>query len=1629
MTAYPKVEVRRETNHLTEARAEVAAVQVGILHSLSGVMAEWEAPLLEAALMAIAEINQSGGILGRVIVPVVEDGASEPEAFKQRAQKLLESDRVTAVFGCYTSAARKAVLPLFEQFEAQLWYPAPYEGLETCHNIFYTGTCPNQRVEPAIRWLLQERLRDQDKRVYLIGSDTVFSRVSHQIIKQQLQQQEGILAGEIYVPPGAQNFTNAIATIQQADPDAIFNTLDRESNLAFYQQCQQADIVAEALPIIATGITETELRSLGDTAVGHYACWSYFQTLDNPRNQQFIEQFRARCGENCAVNDLIESAYTQIYLWKQAVELAQSFDINRVRLASYGQTFEAPNGWVRLEPNHHLWKPCRIGKIQGNQSFEIVFSSSNPVKPLPWLGVESVSSATSETVGNLVAEVAQSIQNTDGIATLQLEQKARELEVAMVQLQHEIGDRQQVEASLRQHGQELRTLFAAMTDLILVIDNEGRCLRMAPTNPGFLNQTPPELIGRTLDEIFPSDRGNFFLPHIQEVLDCQQPQQLEYSLPSNLETPPSASGAAERAVTNNARSQQDVWLSVNLFPISENLVLWVARDITQRQQAEDALRRAKDELEVKVEERTAALKASNDQLVVEVVERKQAEDALRTARDQLKTVLEAVPGIVSWISADLKYMGVNRHLAETFDLHPEDFVGQDIGFLGTGSEFVKFVGEFFASPAKEAFREVPANVHGEMRNFLIVAQKYNEGRSAFTIGIDITQRRRAEDALRGTRDQLQTILEAVPGIVSWISSDHRYLGVNQHLADTFNLPAADFVGQDIGFLGTGSEFVKFVRKFFSSSESDSSCEVSARVNNETRNYLIVAQKYNEGRAAFTVGIDITERRQAEHALQATKNQLQAILDAVPGIVSWISADLRYLGVNQHLAKTFGLPEEEFVGKDIGFLGAGSEFVKFVRDFFAGSAQEASTEITARVNNELRNFLIVVEKYDQGRAAFAVGLDITDRRRAEEALRQTEARYRSIFENAIEGIFQTTPEGRYISANPALARIYGYDSPEDLIENLTDLQDQLYVDPDRRAEFIRLLSERESIIDFESQVYRRDGSLTWISENATVTHDRDGNLLYFEGTVEDISKRKQAEEALQKANEELERRVEERTAALREANHNLVIEIAERKRVEMALRISEAELRALFAAMTDVIAVFDGEGYYRKIVTTNSELLYSPPSERVGRNVREIYSSDTAELFASHIQQAIELGKTVNLEYSLMLPEVRSPETGEPIETNALPDREVWFAASVSPMPDNCVIWVARNITERRRVMEALQRAEEKYRSIFENAAEGIFQTTPEGEFLSANPALVKMYGYDSAEEMIAAMPSVGSNLYVDPTRRDDFLAIVETQDSVSNFEARVYRKDGSIIWTSANARAVRGVEGNLLYFEGTVSDITERKQAEAALRAEQEKSERLLLNILPQSIAERLKQAPHSIADRFDEATILFADIVNFTGFSGAISPADLVDRLNDIFSAFDSLAEQYGLEKIKTIGDAYMVVGGIPTFRPDHVEAIAKMALAMQQEIGQFQRDDREPFSLRIGIHTGPVVAGVIGTKKFIYDLWGDTVNVASRMESQGVPGKIQVTETIYEKLKHAFAFEPRGTIDVKGKGKMVTYWLQDCQ
>ncbi|KOP25241.1 ABC transporter substrate-binding protein [Hapalosiphon sp. MRB220] len=358
-------------------------IKVGILHSLSGTMSISEKSVVDAEKLAIKEINAAGGVLGKQIEAIVEDGASNWDTFREKATKLIDQDKVAVVFGCWTSASRKNVKPVFESKNHMLWYPVQYEGQECSNNIFYTGAAPNQQIEPAVDWLLQNK----GKEFFLVGSDYVFPRTANTIIKAQLQAKGGKTVGEDYLPLGNTEVTPIITKIKQTLPNGgvIFNTLNGDSNVAFFKQLQGAGLTPDKYPSMSVSIAEEEVKAIGvDYLKGHYAAWNYFMTVDTPENKKFVDAFKKEYGSDRVTNDPMEAAYIGVYLWKQAVEKAKSTDIAKVRAAAYGQTLNAPEGKVTMEANHHISKIVRIGEVRDDGLFKIVYATPKPVDPVPW---------------------------------------------------------------------------------------------------------------------------------------------------------------------------------------------------------------------------------------------------------------------------------------------------------------------------------------------------------------------------------------------------------------------------------------------------------------------------------------------------------------------------------------------------------------------------------------------------------------------------------------------------------------------------------------------------------------------------------------------------------------------------------------------------------------------------------------------------------------------------------------------------------------------------------------------------------------------------------------------------------------------------------------------------------------------------------------------------------------------------------------------------------------------------------------------------------------------------------------------------------------------------------------------
>jgi urea transport system substrate-binding protein len=381
----------------TDSTKSSETIKVGILHSLSGTMAISEVSLKDVIEMAIEEINASGGVLGKKVEAVIVDPASDWDLFAEKSKELILDKKVTAVFGCWTSVSRKSVLPVFEEHNNLLFYPVQYEGEECSANVIYSGATPNQQLIPAAEYLMSEKGGGY-KKFYLLGTDYVFPRTANKILKAFLLSKgvpkENII--EEYTPFHHQDYQTIVSKIKKFAAGAkacVLSTVNGDSNVPFYKEFSNQGLTAGICPIMAFSVAEDELRSMDtEFLVGHLAAWNYYQSLESPENKKFVAAFKAYCakkglpgGDKRVTDDPICWAYTDVYLWKNAVEKAGTTEIAKMRPELYGLEFLSPGGTVKMSPiNHHLEKPVLIGEIRSDGQFDIIWKSNGLVSPEPW---------------------------------------------------------------------------------------------------------------------------------------------------------------------------------------------------------------------------------------------------------------------------------------------------------------------------------------------------------------------------------------------------------------------------------------------------------------------------------------------------------------------------------------------------------------------------------------------------------------------------------------------------------------------------------------------------------------------------------------------------------------------------------------------------------------------------------------------------------------------------------------------------------------------------------------------------------------------------------------------------------------------------------------------------------------------------------------------------------------------------------------------------------------------------------------------------------------------------------------------------------------------------------------------
>ncbi len=581
-------------------------ITIGILHSLEGPMAINERPLVDAALLAVEELNESGGLLGRRIKAVVGDGKSESDVFAAEAERLITGQSAKALFGCWTSCSRKAVKGVVEGLGSMLWYPVQYEGLEQSKHIVYTGSCLNQQVEPVMQWALANGKR----RIALIGSDYVYPRTANKLLRSLLADSGASVVHESYHAMNCFDFSGALATMAAQEPDLILNTINGQSNIPFFAQLSRFPSLTTPGLVCSLSCTETIFSTLGPLAKGHLACWSYFQTLDTPQNKAFLARLRGAYGGDRVSSDPMATAYSQIMLWARAVRRTGSFGPVELRGNLAGTRVDCPLGDLEIRANNHVLRRVRMGRCGETGQLEIIWCGTKPIEPLPWLGVENSGMSSR----NLLLDVLRTLPEDITIRA---------------QLESEVERRKAAEMELvKKQRQLLETEQIAMV---------GGFERQVTTGEGYWSENLFRLLGYAPHEITPS---------LDIFLDHMYPEERE----------------------------------------------------AFRKQFEEAIREAKN---FKTQCRVCTKDGSTRHLqvqyamvadeagrtdhyhgtVMDITERKQAEEALRASEEKMRAMAEAAPDALVMADAQGRILFWSRSAESMFGWSCEEALGHEVHSL------------------------------------------------------------------------------------------------------------------------------------------------------------------------------------------------------------------------------------------------------------------------------------------------------------------------------------------------------------------------------------------------------------------------------------------------------------------------------------------------------------------------------------------------------------------------------------------------------------------------------------------------------------------------------------------------------------------------------------------------------------------------------------------------------------------------------------------------------------------------------------------------------------------------------------------------------------------------------------
>jgi len=804
------------------------------------------------------------------------------------------------------------------------------------------------------------------------------------------------------------------------------------------------------------------------------------------------------------------------------------------------------------------------------------------------------------------------------------------------------------------------------------------------------------------------------------------------------------------------------------------------------------------------------------------------------------------------------------------------------------------------------------------------------------------------------------------------------------LATLFGIPISRWIAQQILRLSRASEAL-------ANGQLHQVVQAKGIIELETlaKSFNRMAEQLRASFAELERTNEVLEHKVEERtaSLTAAEAELRALFMAMSDLV--IVYDRQ--GVVQKIVSTYPKlvsPATDQIGKQIYDLLTPSQADRVMQAIqqVLKTQELATVEYTVAVEDQEIWFSANVSPLSQDQVLF-VARDVSDRKQTEAALRSSQDKFAKAFSASPDFITITSLEtGRFLDVNDSFLQRSGFSREE--VVGKTTLELGAWVNRRDAARIMQLLNEQGAIYDLEVELRTKSGEAIIALLSAEVIELDSAPCMLA------VTK-----------------------------------DITDRKRAEAAVQESQKKYRDLVESTNSIIVRMLPSGVITFLNTYGQQFFGYAEADIVGHSIFGTITPRTETSEAEMKAWLDFISSTPEHHQDIEAEQTRS--TGE----------QVWVKWSTKAIVNQQgevveILSIGFDISDRKRAEAALQEKEQYLRLILNNIPQQVFWKGTNLTFMGCNRNWAIAIGLTDPEEIIGKTDYdlLPSTEVAEQFRAQDLKILASGTPTLHQIAPKVRSSDGKTVWLDISKIPIHDTNGNIVGILGVVDDITQRKEAEEALKAEQEKTELLLLNVLPDAIAQQLKQslgelqAPDNralIAESFGEVTVLFADIVNFTTISSNINATDLVGLLNRIFTVFDDLCDRHGLEKIKTIGDAYMVVGGLPNPRYDHAEAIADMALDMQEAVSRLRTYEGGSIQVRVGINTGPVIAGVIGKKKFTYDLWGDVVNTASRMESHGIAGKIQVTESTYNRLKHAYQFESRGTIEVKGKGELHTYWL----